>query len=372
MKPVTPKKQKFFLLWSVFWICTALILLLFSQLSIRSITENREIERHLKSRPRAAVILCYHDLEARPRTPYQISFRDFSRQMDWIREKGYRVVRLDTLLDLLDSHRPLPDSLVAITFDDGYKSVYWHAWPVLKKHRFPFAVFIYTDYIDRTEEGALSWEQVREMSDSGADIGSHSLSHPKLTERRGMNTGQYQAWVGKELSQSRTEIAKKLGQAVDLFAYPYGAFNDTVQSLAQKAGYRACFLVSNGANDSLTGRYRLDRVIIPNGISLKQFGRILNRHLIDMTMQQPFNGEVVAGSENLVIKGKIGNLPELRRKTIEFQVTKARGKPVVDTLSGEVKFVLSEPLKPGFHEAIVKAVNIYGQESQGRWIFLAR
>ena len=369
---ITPQKQKLFWLWSVFWVCIALILLLFNQLPLREVEGARENARRLRNRPKAAVILCYHDLEAKPKTPYQISFRDFSRQMELMAKKGYRVVRLDTLMSLLGRHQPLPDSLVAITFDDGYKSVYWNAWPVLRKHKFPFAVFIYPEYIDRVEEGALTWEQIREMSDSGAEVGSHSLTHPKLTERRGMNTEQYQAWVYRELSQSRSEISQKLGKEVGFFAYPYGAFNDTVQNLAQKAGYRACLLVSNGANDSLTNRCRLDRVIIPQKISLKQFGRILDRHLIDMTVQQPFNGEVVPGSENLVIKGKIGNLPELKRKSIQFLVTKARGKPAVDTLSGEVRFVLSQPLKPGFHEAILKAVNIYGQECQGRWIFLAR
>jgi peptidoglycan/xylan/chitin deacetylase (PgdA/CDA1 family) len=140
--------------------------------------------------------------------------------------------------------------VVAVTFDDGYRSVLEVAKPILDAHGMPATVFLVTDYvgsersmswegIDRWLDGRhadelmpMSWAEARQLVDEGWEIGSHTRTHPKLTEVD-------DARLREELEGSRAECERQLERPCETVAYPYGDLDLRVEEAAMRAGYAA-------------------------------------------------------------------------------------------------------------------------------------
>lgn len=100
----------------------------------------------------------------------------FRSQMQALKASGVPVISMKEFLEWKLGDRQLPAKCVMITIDDGWKSVYTDAYPILKETGFPFTIFPYTKFI--TGRGsAMSPAQIQEMLNSGATLGSHSVSH---------------------------------------------------------------------------------------------------------------------------------------------------------------------------------------------------
>ena len=121
-----------------------------------------------------AVILQYHHVSAETPAVTSISPEKFKAHIETIITQGYQVMPLTTIVDGLKKGGNLPDKAVAITFDDAYKNIFTHAFPILKKYRLPFTVFVATDYIAESSTQFLSWDELREMSINGAFIANHT------------------------------------------------------------------------------------------------------------------------------------------------------------------------------------------------------
>jgi peptidoglycan/xylan/chitin deacetylase (PgdA/CDA1 family)/CelD/BcsL family acetyltransferase involved in cellulose biosynthesis len=94
------------------------------------------------------VILTYHRVGSGGVPLYSaLDPNAFEAQMRFLRQR-YRIVSLDTLAEELSNPGPAEQS-VAITFDDGYRDVHTHAFPVLKKYQIPATIFLTADAIDR-------------------------------------------------------------------------------------------------------------------------------------------------------------------------------------------------------------------------------
>src|SRR5262249_51914481 len=150
---------------------------------------------------------------------------------EYLARNGYTVVPLRRLLSFLQGKDPLPAKTVAITIDDGYRSTYEIAYPILRKHGFPATVFLYTDFVGAPD--AMSWAQMREMVASGLiEIQPHSKSHANLTLRlRGETEVRYKERVKREVEKPIALLRDRLGTASFAYAYPYGDVNDWVASL---------------------------------------------------------------------------------------------------------------------------------------------
>ena len=193
-------------------------------------------------------ILCYHRLADQCESALCMTTPLFEAQMRYLKEKGYRVISLADLAEFLAYRRALPSKAVVINLDDGYRSTYDIAYPILKKYGFTASLFIYTDFIGASAN-SLTWDQLKKMKAEGFEVGSHSLSHCDLTKKReGEEEAEYLQRIRTELVQSKQLIDEKLNQNTTYFAFPYGEYNHRILSLCEEAGYELGLSVKRGGN----------------------------------------------------------------------------------------------------------------------------
>ncbi len=211
---------------------------------------------------RTIPILAYHRFTARPqaRNRLQQTASGFRAQLTFIRDQGYHVLRLSQLPEYLNGKREIPSKSVVITIDDGYRSAYEVAYPILKEFGYPATLFVYTDFIGAP--AAVSWQQMKTMLASGlVDIQSHAKSHTSLVAPPG-TTADYPRWLETEVADGRRIVEQRLGHRVDQFSYPYGDSNDLAVMLLKKHGFRLATTVHRGGNPSFSDPYRLRRTMV--------------------------------------------------------------------------------------------------------------
>src|SRR4029453_11903960 len=206
------------------------------------------------------IIFCYHQLVDKIRTPWtQITPAAFEAQMKELKDKGITVISMQDLLAWKRGEKNIPPRCAVITFDDGWKSQYEVAWPIMKKFNYPFTMFIYTEGVRGGAlggGGAITWEQLADMRDNGVDIQAHSATHQDLREghnimlaaggkrtRTKLTGPEYEQWVRNEVVGSKELLEQRLGIKVNCFAVPFGNYNERVKELARNTGYEAMFTV---------------------------------------------------------------------------------------------------------------------------------
>lgn len=185
-----------------------------------------------------AVILLYHHVSDDTPPSTSVSPAVFRRHMDFLAAGGYAVLPLSRILETLASGGSLPDKAVAITFDDAYQSVLDTAAPLLKRHGWPFTVFVSTRAIDDGYHDYLSWNNLRELIGAGAEIGNHSYSHEHLVRRLdGETPEQWRARVEADIDRARHELHEQLGVTTNMFSYPFGEYSVALQEIVGALGY---------------------------------------------------------------------------------------------------------------------------------------
>jgi len=183
--------------------------------------------------PGRVAILTYHEIGI------GLSVDLFRAQMGYLTERA-RVVDLATAIREAES--PVPGLTCAITFDDGYESVYLHAYPEIRRLKFPATIYLTSGLIGRTGARVterlglhyparmLSWKEVCEMAWNGILMGSH------LSEHGDLSVLDHRAAM-KQLCDARREIESKVGGNCVHFAYPYGRFTAESVSWVREAGH---------------------------------------------------------------------------------------------------------------------------------------
>lgn len=210
---------------------------------------------------RTVTILCYHRFND-VRSKLSISARDFTEQMEYLAVNGYNVIALRDLPAILRGEAPMPPKAVAITIDDGYRSTFEVAFPILVRYGFPATLFLYSDMAGLP--AGMTWNQMKELTASGLiDVQPHSKSHSNLALRRtDESNAAYLERLRQEIEQPSAEIERRLGQTVYSFAYPYGDANDTVTDLIARRRISVAFTVSPGGNPFFAYPLLLRRTMI--------------------------------------------------------------------------------------------------------------
>lgn len=204
-------------------------------------------------------ILCYHHFAENCKSPLCAPTHILDQQMRYLKDNHYRVISLSELLDFLNYRHAIPKRSVLITIDDGYRSAYNIAYPILKKYGFTATLFIYTNFVG-VSKNAITWDQLREMKADGFEIESHTISHCDLTKKmKGEATKAYMERIKKELFVSKQILDEKLEQDTIGLAFPYGRYNQRVLNMCDEAGYRLSLSVRRGGNPFFTDPLTLKR-----------------------------------------------------------------------------------------------------------------
>lgn len=199
----------------------------------------------------------------------------FEAQMQYLKDNGYRVIPLDQFVDFIEFKAQLPDRAVVITADDGWKSFYEVAYPILKKYGYPATLFVYTDFPE-SDPLALTWPMIKDMKKNGVDVECHSKSHRDLRMKRDEDFKAYVNTLETEIHGVQSDMQRKGGFACRYLAYPYGGHNPLVVALAQKYGFRAAFTVKRGSNSFFAQDFLVRRSMIYGEYGLADFEKNLN------------------------------------------------------------------------------------------------
>lgn len=226
------------------------------------------------------LVISYHDIrdDVAPKGDadrYAISTDHFVAQIDWLIANGYHPVSLDAVMRASRGQGKLPEKAVLLTFDDGLRSMYTRAFPVLRAYGIPALAAVVTGWVELPEDGRvaygardftrndfLSWAELREMQDSGLiEIASHSadlhkgvLGNPQgntmpaaVTRIYDPATTSYEsesaylARIRNDLQRSSDAIAQHLGRAPRALVWPYAANNPRINDIADALGMPVTF-----------------------------------------------------------------------------------------------------------------------------------
>ena len=238
---------------------------------------------------------------------YSLSVNQFREQMEYIHKDGYKTLHLDQVLSLpsplkkedvipakagiqkvtgfrikcgmtdslkntslhinVDTH--VPEKSLVITFDDGWADNYTNVFPILKEYGLTATIFVVTGFTGK--ENYMDWSQLREMSETGISIQSHTVNHKPLAQLS-------KSEVEYELETSKKTIEDHLGTQVNFLSLPHGVFNDKVLGMAQEAGYQAVCTSEPGYSHEYTHLPVMKRINISDQLPIDKFKKILERN----------------------------------------------------------------------------------------------
>jgi peptidoglycan/xylan/chitin deacetylase (PgdA/CDA1 family) len=151
-------------------------------------------------------------------------------------------------------------AVAALTFDDGCLDNFTHAYPILRKYGCPASYYIVTDWVGRPDR--MTRDMVREVAHNGITVGSHTVSHPRLSTLPPEK-------VRQELRESRAWISDVTGVECAEFCYPFGDYSPAVKRMVEEEGYGCAAAVSLRA--PLNDPFAVPRVVPPTTVSPRRF-----------------------------------------------------------------------------------------------------
>jgi peptidoglycan/xylan/chitin deacetylase (PgdA/CDA1 family) len=198
-------------------------------------------------------ILMYHSIsdDGPPElAPYRVTPVAFKDQLRWLRSNGYHSITLGEWASHLALRQPVPGRPIVITFDDGYKSFFTHAWPLLKAADLSATMFVVTGKVgsvadwDQTSAAPLelmTWDELRLLKEEGLEIGGHSTSHRNLLELTDDE-------IVADSLEVRTSLREELGVEATSIAFPWGMNDGRVRKALSRAGFRIAASTNAGVS----------------------------------------------------------------------------------------------------------------------------
>jgi peptidoglycan/xylan/chitin deacetylase (PgdA/CDA1 family) len=208
---------------------------------------------------RGVPVLMYHEIARPDGGPiYSGLFvrpRTFIRQLRWLARHRFRGVTLARVEAAWAGRARLPRRPIVISFDDGYRGVYEHAFRRLRRHHWPAVLNLATGNL--AFGGGLSPRRVRRLIRGGWELASHTIHHERLR-------GASRAVLRGEVSGSRVLLRRLFGVPVRNFAYPEGRWDSRAVQAVRAAGYSGALGITPGLARP-SERFHLDRIRVDDG-----------------------------------------------------------------------------------------------------------
>ncbi len=204
-------------------------------------------------------VLCYHNIrnfrpgESDRRKSYTVTPQAFAEQMKALSDSGYQTILPGDLYDYLVYGAGLPAKPIMISFDDTDAEQYSIGATEMNKYGFKGVYFVMTISINRPRY--MKEAEIKNLSDSGHNISSHTWDHHMVTKYTGAD------W-DSQLVKPKLRLEKITGRPVEYFAYPFGLWNKEAISQLKTRGYKLAFILST-TRDSTEPLHTVRRMIVP-------------------------------------------------------------------------------------------------------------
>ncbi|WP_432406348.1 polysaccharide deacetylase family protein [Wukongibacter sp. M2B1] len=226
-------------------------------------------------------ILMYHHLLKNAENPYQnndsvLSTETFEKHMKLLHDNNFNTITLSELESFLKGEIKLKKNSVLITFDDGYKSNYTYAYPILKKYNFNASIFMITTLIEEKTVPFnpnalqyLSWSEMK-ASEDVFEYASHTHNLHKLKNRK----KSFLVVQPKEIVFDDLKRSKELLNTTSL-AYPYGQYNRNTLKMLKSLDFKMAFTTRRGRVKPGDNMLKLKRYSISHKIGIDKFKKIV-------------------------------------------------------------------------------------------------
>ena len=212
------------------------------------------------------IVLMYHRFEENKYPSTNIRINNFIEHLNLIKENQFEFVNPNHFEKTLLKEKN--EKKILLTIDDGFKSFYEHAWPILKEQEIPFVLFVSTREVG--SNGYMNWTQIAEIAkEKFVHIGNHSFSHEYLVDQTNED-------IIYDINRSITDFKNNLGYNTPFFSYPFGEYSNNFKTIVKDLGFKYAFGQHSGVTDETKDFYELPRFPINEAYGeLKRFETIL-------------------------------------------------------------------------------------------------
>lgn len=211
--------------------------------------------------------------------PLFVSAEDFAIQMEYLDQNNYHTLTLDEVKSYYNLNEALPEKSVLLTFDDCYQSLAFFAYPILKQYNFHAVSFVVSGWLNEdrkpfTPEKSSSLTEA-ELLDMN-DVFEYANHTDQFHTRTGPAVSRMMEATDDEFSQDLNRCNDlSILECDDVFAYPFGLFEDRNVDLLKAKGFQLAFTSQGGKNDKSTDPMRLKRNVVPYFMSIEGFKEII-------------------------------------------------------------------------------------------------
>ncbi len=208
----------------------------------------------------------YHRFEENKYPSTNIRMNEFKQHLDLIKKNNIKFVNPSNFeAELIENKN---QRKILLTIDDGYTSFYENAWPILKRSKIPFILFVSTREVGK--KGYMNWDEIKNISNyEFVQIGNHSHSHDYLIDFSDKK-------IKDDLKESINIFEEKLGKSLDFFSYPFGEYSSSLKNIVINLGFKYAFGQHSGVVDFTKDFYEMPRFPINEKYGeIKRFKTIL-------------------------------------------------------------------------------------------------
>lgn len=317
---------------------------------------------------KACVIFIYHKVGDNSTPSTNVSIKLFKEQMAYLKEHSYNVISLKKLVHLLKNKQNLPKKCVVLTFDDGYKSIYYNAFPIIKKYSYPITVFLPTKAIEKHYPDYLTLKQIKQMMKYGVDFQSHSYAHPRFTSPpKGITGESYYNWIKSDIQKSIDFFVKHFNYRPYAFAIPYGDYNKTVIKVAKNLGFTA-ILTQDATNlGKNTPFWLLPRqpILGKYWSTMEHFKEVLHEGYIDLKKRIPQIG--ICPKKPNIVGGIVEDIDRYKKDTFMVYISELGWEKAF--IKGNLVYIrINKPLTKNLERVGIEAKTKSGKLCKTLWM----
>ena len=304
------------------------------------------------------ISLMYHRFEENKYPSTNIKIEDFKSHLEILSKSNIKLINPKDFEKEISKNKKQRKLL--LTIDDGFLSFYNNAWPLLKKNKIPFILFVSTREVGSFNY--MDWDQIIEISkENFVEIGNHSHTHEYLVDENNET-------IINDIQKSINIFKKKLGKNSEFFSYPFGEYSVSFKSIIKTLGFKYAFGQHSGVIDETKNFYELPRFPINEKYGeLKRFSSLIKT--------LPFKYKNVFPEEKYLLNNK--NPPkveiEFYKNTKNLNLINCYSNEGGKWRKSEISFISSSVLQILINEKFTGErgrINCSLRETDGFWRWL--